>query len=368
MSVATSQRAAECIKRISWWYPDGKCEVGSRSDRLREGAFPWVELVGHAGETGAALEALEQWCPGLTAPMIDDLLTPDVQPEGESYEDGAICLASTFSVAADRPDRKVARGTAQGAGVLTFQPVELIASHGWIVSCWHPRQTFEEGQRTKGDPGDAADLRRAVERRWRRGAGGHAGDLGISIMHELALTYGPAERELHAWLEEWELSLYRDNGSCRREQLSELWGLMAVLRDWVNSLDRPGVADDLGKAWLPASDERAIASVSRCIERSLDDIASLSNTMRQSFGVLHVEQGEEQRRRSEEQQRERERGQQRFEIAGVVFLVPTLIVGFYGANTWVPGQGRHWGFWIMVVTMLLLTLGAGLGVRLLQRR
>jgi hypothetical protein len=34
-----------------------------------------------------------------------------------------------------------------------------------------------------------------------------------------------------------------------------------------------------------------------------------------------------------------------------------LIVGFYGANTWVPGQGKHWGFWIMVGILL-----AGTGV------
>ncbi len=367
MAVRTRQPA--CIRRVSWWYPDGRSDVRGELDVVpRPGGFPWIELVGDASETKAALEALSEWCPGLTAPMVDDLLTPDEQPEGASYEDGEIRLASTFSVSAERPGEKVARGTAQGAGVLTFQPVELIAGEGWIASCWHPRQTFEDGEKTSKDAGDATDLRRAVARRWSKVAGGNAGDLGLSIMHELALTYGPAERELHAWLEEWELSLYRDNGSCRREQLSELWGLMAVLRDWVNALDRPGVADDLGKAWLPATNERTAENVGNCIADALEEIAGLSTTMRQSFGVLHIEQGEEQRRQTEEQQRQRERGQQRFEIAGVVFLVPTLIVGFYGANTWVPGQGKHWGFWIMVATMLLLTLAAGLAVRQIQKR
>ncbi len=38
-----------------------------------------------------------------------------------------------------------------------------------------------------------------------------------------------------------------------------------------------------------------------------------------------------------------------------IFLIPTLIVGFYGANTWVPGQQRHWGFWVMVVVIIVLT-------------
>jgi uncharacterized membrane protein len=54
--------------------------------------------------------------------------------------------------------------------------------------------------------------------------------------------------------------------------------------------------------------------------------------------------------------------QHRVELIAAIFLVPTLIVGFYGANTWVPGQGRHWGFWIMV---LVLVLGTGLILTLL---
>ena len=51
-----------------------------------------------------------------------------------------------------------------------------------------------------------------------------------------------------------------------------------------------------------------------------------------------------------------------------IFLIPTLIVGFYGANTWVPGQQRHWGFWVMVVVILILTfIGSSLVNRLHSR-
>jgi hypothetical protein len=140
---ATLTASPACIKRITWWYPDGESDDRGRLDAApRPGGFPWIELIGDAAESVGAVEALAERCPGLTRPMVDDLLTPDEQPEGESYGDGTIRLASTFSVAADRPDEKVARGTAQGAGVLTFQPVELIAGDGWIVSCWHPRQTL----------------------------------------------------------------------------------------------------------------------------------------------------------------------------------------------------------------------------------
>ena len=38
-----------------------------------------------------------------------------------------------------------------------------------------------------------------------------------------------------------------------------------------------------------------------------------------------------------------------------MFLVPTLVVGFYGANTWVPGQNKHWGFWVMVGALVIFS-------------
>jgi uncharacterized membrane protein len=60
--------------------------------------------------------------------------------------------------------------------------------------------------------------------------------------------------------------------------------------------------------------------------------------------------------------------QRRVEIAAAAFLVPTLIVGFYGANTWVPGQGQHWGFWVMVMVMIVLSGVALVLVSLSQRR
>ncbi|HEU4599524.1 MAG TPA: CorA family divalent cation transporter, partial [Solirubrobacterales bacterium] len=61
---------------------------------------------------------------------------------------------------------------------------------------------------------------------------------------------------------------------------------------------------------------------------------------------------------AEEARERKEKTQHRVELIAAVFLVPTLVVGFYGANTWVPGQGKHWGFWVMLVALLLLTAAA----------
>jgi hypothetical protein len=350
------------IRRVSIWHPEHRPRQVELGDLGSAEGFPWIEVACGADQAAPVLETLTEHCPGLTAQMLDDLLTPDDEPEGSSYEDGGIRLASSFSVVAQRPDEKLERGTPQGVGVLVFQPVELVAGGDWLITCWHPRRTFQGTTKILDGPADSADaLHQAVAKRWENGQRGAPGDLGVSVMNELALTYAPTHRTLYGWLEDWELSLYIDDEVDNHDQLPELWGLMAVLRNWLNPLNKPGLQADIGKAWLPVTNHAAVIEVDNRIDKALSSLARLSETLRQSFGLLHLEQTEEQRRHSE-------RMQHRIEAAAAVFLVPTLIVGFYGANTWVPGQGRHWGFWVMVAVLVMLSLGALVAVLHLQRR
>jgi hypothetical protein len=350
------------LRRTSCWSPGQRprpCEV---TDLDLDSGFPWFELACGPKSAGEVLELLGPRCDGLTIEMLEDLLTPDDEPEGVPYAEGTIRLASTFRVEALRGDGKVERGTPQGIGIIRFQPVELLAADGWLISCWHPQRTFRGPNKIhEEDPDSADELFRGVIERWLHGRCGGPGDLGLSVMHELALSYRPASRELFSWLEDWELSLYLDDDLNNRDQLPELWGLMAVLRAWLSPLNKPGLRDDIGKSWLPATDHKAVIAVDDRIDKALAELARLSETLRQSFGLLHLEQAEEQRQHTERMQR-------RVEIAAAAFLVPTLIVGFYGANTWVPGQGQHWGFWVMVVALILLSAVALGIVSLNQRR
>lgn len=246
--------------------------------------------------------------------------------------------------------------------MLRFQPVEILAGDSWLVTCWHPQRVFQGSAKIdEQPPGQADELFEAVAKRWKRTPGHQPGDLGISVMHELALTYAPAHRTLYAWLEDWELGLHMDDDLDNHDQLPELWGLMAVLRDWLNPLNKAGLRADVDKAWLPASDHQAAIEVDDRIDKALAALGRLSDTLRQSFGLLHLEQTEEQRRHSE-------RMQHRIELIAAAFLLPTFIVGFYGANTWVPGQGRHWGFYVMVVALVVMgTLAVGYVLRAQQR-
>lgn len=355
----------EWIRRISVWEPERPPRTVPLADLPAQG-LRWFELACGAENAGAVLATIGGHCPGLTEAMLDDLLTPDEQPCGQRYG-GGIRLASSFSVTSWRPVEQVERGKPQGVGVLHFQPVELLAGRDWLITCWHPQRTFQGSKMIEeGPPGDADELFEAVAERWGHRPCQTAGDLGVWAMHELALTYAPAHRELYAWLEDWELSLYTKDESDGRgaedpDQLPEIWGLMAVLRSWLTPLNKPGLRSDLGKAWLPASDHSAVKEVDDRVDKALDALGRLSETLRQSFGLLHLEQTEEQRQLSERMQR-------RFELIAAAFLVPTFIVGFYGANTWIPGQGEAWGFEVMVVALFLLSMIVVVGIWRSHRR
>jgi Mg2+ and Co2+ transporter CorA len=319
--------------------------------------FPWFELACDVQAVEPVMTTLGGHCPGITTPMLEDLVTPDDSPEGAIYGDGSIRLASTFSVAAKRDDGPVERGRPRGTGVLEFQPVEILAAETWLISCWHPTRVYKGTDKIPGGPPGSADevFRGAVER-WHHGRHGSAGDLGVAVMNELALTYVPTVRELMTWLEDWELSLYVDDKIDSEDQLPELWGLMAMMRNWLTPLNRPGLHKDIGKAWLPVTEHDPVIEVDDRVDKALDELARLSETLRQSFGLLHVEQTEEQRQREEKSAR-------RLETLAAVFLVPTLVVGFYGANTWVPGQNKHWGFWVMVAVLVILSFVTVLALR-----
>ena len=77
--------------------------------------------------------------------------------------------------------------------------------------------------------------------------------------------------------------------------------------------------------------------------------ATSARRLRSSFNLLHGQEAEQQRDRTDRLQR-------RVELIAAGFLIPTLIVGFYGANTWVPGEREHWGFWIMVAILALFSV------------
>jgi CorA-like Mg2+ transporter protein len=310
----------------------------------------WCDL-GSIADPTLALRALEPLCPGLELEMLKELMTADRLPEDREWRDGEIKLASTCALAFED-------------GSVIVQQVELLASESWLITSWHGARKLTDADKEMltADVIDRQECVEAVERRWRSGNGATAGDLGVLVMHELALTYAPAERELRSVLEDWELRLYEgdrtpDELSDQREALRRLWRLRAVLRDWVAPLNRPGMSLDIEKVWLPASDHAEAIKVDDRVDRVLDNLATLGEALRSSFHLVHLEESERERDRREQVQRQ-------VELVAAIFIVPTFIFGLYGSNTWLPGQGSRLGFAIMIAIVLAVTGGS---VLLLQR-
>jgi hypothetical protein len=342
--------------RITGWAPGSTPGGLTLAEATDERLVRWFDIE-RAASVAEVLATLQPICAGLTGEMIEDLLTPDDEPLGVRYGDGRIRLASSFEAHARRADTPSQRGEAQEAGELAIRPVELLANDNWLITCWHPTRVFAGANRLADEPasGPPAELFERVAHRWACGPGRSSGDLGVLILHELALSYAPTHRALSAGLVDWELGLYVDDKP-NQEALPRLWGEMAVFRDWLNPLNRPGLRTDIERAWLTATDHQAVIEVDNRIDRALANLAELAAKLRSSFQVLYVQQAQEEREQSE-------RTQHRIEIMAAAFLIPTLVVGFYGANTWIPGQGKQWGFWVMVTALLVLSLGGAALVR-----
>jgi hypothetical protein len=320
----------------------------------------WIDLASGA-DPGEVLAQLSGICDGLTREMLEELLTPDEFSEGTRYADDQIRVITTFAVRADPPDPH----DDEGPGRLIVSPVELLAAERWLLSCRHQQRIYA-GPREPVEfaaPDDDAETVAAVSRKWHADATSTAGDLGVQVMLHLALGYAKAHRALYGWLELWELNLYEQDVEDpaivgrERARLRQMWGLRAALRDWLSPLNAPGLQMDLGEAWLPASDHDAVKATDLRIDKALAALARLGETLRSSFQLLHLHEHQIERDRADRRLRQ-------LEFIAVVFLIPTLVVGLYGSNTWLPGEHKVWGFLVMWAGLIVAT---GIGLILIRR-
>ena len=105
--------------------------------------------------------------------------------------------------------------------------------------------------------------------------------------------------------------------------------------------------------------------VQRLMERSLSDVTAIHATLRSSLDLLGVHSAAQQLKLAQYQAATQERLQTALALVTSVLLVPTFIAGFFGANTEVPGQGKWWGFGLMV---MLMVLGAAVTWALIRPR
>lgn len=361
---ATAAFDPRVVRDASLWTEDASCEPLLPGASWPPGQVRWIDVLPGADPEATLREV---------GPLCDDEITLDEiamvlnldRDERGCYDspDGDVRVAHAVAVQAVPP----APGDAGSplVGTLRVQPVSVAVGDGWLLTCWHDTRCYRGA-----DPVECADTspvvapgacRGAVQRRWREHhAGRTAADLGVLVLHELALTYASAHRGIGSWLEAWELELYRDN-RLDRDALPVLWGSMALLRDWLSPLNRAGVSDDIDKAWFRGATSQAeVNRVDDRIDHALSGLSELAKLLRASFAMEQSRLDEAARRRDEQRQ-------QRVEYIAAIFLVPAFVVGFFGANTKLPGGATWEGFAVMLAALVLLTVGAVAALRRLNR-
>jgi Mg2+ and Co2+ transporter CorA len=309
-----------------------------------------------------AEKALQRVCAeGITRAMVDDLLAADPRPKVARFLGDEVRLVSTVHVTAEEYEGPA---RASKAGRLVFHPVELAAGDGWLVISRHRGGVYDGANEVdQVEPLPLDSLIAAIEPAWRKLADANSSDLGMLILDAVAVSYRTAHRELHAWLDSWELDFNDRLHETETDTLKDVRGLLTRLRVRLTALSP--LHDQPADAWFAnAVSDAAAESLDRRLERSLRQLEETSEALRSSLQVMATAGTAEQLRLAQEQ---RERGQKlddRITSITALLLVPTLIVGVYGANTMLPGRDHWTGF----VAMLLLIVGSAILTFWLVRR
>lgn len=343
--------AATHMIRVFEWAPREQPREIGLADAASSPHPIWIDLDVLTIDADDAAKAVARICgPSASRELVDDLLSADPRPKVVRLPgDSARLVASLHIEAEDRADERESK-----AGRLVFRPVEIAVGEGWLITCRHTGGVYEGAGETGGrEPLALETLVGQVEGPWRKGPHhASAADLGMLILDALATTYRPAHRELYAWLETWELDFNDRVHETEQHTLKDLRGLLSLMR--VRLLALSPAHDEPGDAWFGNLSDGAVAySLDRKLERALRQLDAIAEMLRSSFQVLTTAGTAEHLRLAQEQSEHSQRLDERITVITALLLVPTLIVGLYGANTSLPGKETWSGFEVMVALIVL---------------
>jgi hypothetical protein len=180
------------IRQASSWLPGRSPEPLPLQDLEVSEGIRWVDIYGGDLARGDVLALLAPICRGkLKEKMVRDLITPERFASGGRYGDSPVAISSAFRI------RHLHRGTngslnVGGNGVTSvFEPVQLLAGDGWLLSCWLPPRVF----RGLGDPVDPTEdssngLYLAVAQLWPTSSADTAEGLAALVRRQLAAAAG----------------------------------------------------------------------------------------------------------------------------------------------------------------------------------
>jgi Mg2+ and Co2+ transporter CorA len=344
---------------VTLWRPGEAPVTVSLDDADPAEGVLWFDVNALLADEDAVCDLVSPHCGGeLTPEVVRDLLELDPRPKVTQYGE-SVRAVSTLRVDAREPEGDGDDPNASKAGQLVFQVVEIAAGDGWLVTTRHKAGVYRGAhEEDRSDPAELAPLREAAARRWVAESGQTSSDIGIAIMDDLANSYADVHRDLYAWLESWELDFDERGSSTEQVTLKELRGLTSRLRVRLTALSC--AEHRAAEAWLTGiTDTEGPQRVARATDRALDQLKEISEGLRSSLDVLTSTNTQDQRKQGA-------RLEQRLTLITSVLLVPTLVVGLYGANTKLPGRDTWQGFWIMVALMIASAAGSFFLIRALR--
>lgn len=336
------ERASHMIHATQWLQGEPPAEITLSETSSADGVVSFS--VAYGADPVEVFEALRPRCDGLTLELIQDVLDPDDLPKVLKGEEKCVRAVSAFGARAFRDAGHEGR-----AGMLVFDVVETIAGRDWLVVCCHEAQSYAGSDRVDPRRGaNCAALFSAIEERWVEHGLSSAGDLGVLLLHQLACSYRDSRKWLERWLEEWELDFYKEN-RCDEQAVIALRGLAAEFRHRLSALSVP--RDEAHSSWFTGVTDIDLAQkADYLIDKSIADLERLNDMLRTAFELLQLKLGQEQQKQAEWNQR-------RFERVGAIFLVPTLVAAFFGANTALPGGNGTESWAAFELMMFLMVVG-----------
>ena len=393
-AAATSEETTPLVRKTLWNADTFGTSFDEADAPVGGGYVHWYDIDPVAeehiqGRAESLTAKIQDHCRGLQPEMIKKLLEEDPQPRVETFgnDDGDVRGVSIFTVIARESEDS---GTAQQ---LIFQTVELLVGRAWIVSCWHAPKTLNWPQDQTTLSHDPALLKEPfvshVRYLWgldstkASSVAKSAGDLGIYLARALVDTYGATSRMMERWLSHWEVEFSRalsesvtgSDFDTQQAQISSYLHMSSEIHRRLTALKHAQHATH-DQTWFPGVTEtehaeaegtRSLNQISKLkqgVNSALNNFQGFKDDIRTNVNQLILQSSTSLQHSSAKLQESSSRVQDYLALITGLVLVPTLVVGLFGANTRLPGGGTWLGFELMIALMA----ASGMVVLLLIKR
>jgi hypothetical protein len=183
-----------------------------------------------------------------------------------------------------------------------------------------------------------------------------AGALGDRILSSCVDALDQvAMRDLPTAMDGWESSLLERTRSAARgtrrqvSTLADLGGMVGLLGQAARAISEPSGSDP-DYYFAPTAESSSIEERAGTVLRA---VQGLRERVRTALALVSAVSTSEALEVARETQASGEQFQRAVGIFGAVILGPTLVVGLFGANVSVPGEGKWWGFALMMGLMVI---------------